>query len=292
MKFFTTLAFALSTMTGFFITSAQANETKSEFFYQAGADESFIQGSIRHHAVELESITGESVSIKDLNIKLAYEIGLSDSLAAYGNIGYGDLDFAGILTAKGLDPFNFGVKYQMQAGVGQFFARANLGVGLLGKLDCDNECNRTDGSINLALRAGYLWTLENAFVGLALDYGLFSTDGKLKGSNDDINKKGSAIISAFYERIVADMIFGGQISYSHSGIGGTNSDTPLAGFFYGDDVNGSTDFLGLTFYTRVPMATGFSLLGSIAYERILDTDGVGIDSGYVFGLNIGGRYNF
>lgn len=270
-----------------------AQDTRSEFFYQAGADEAFIQGNLEYLYHKTQT-NGPSFNIKDTGINLAFEQGLNSLFSIYGNMGFGVGKLSGITEADftGIDPINLGAKARMIIGPGEFYGKANLGFGALSDLDCDSsgDCNRTDGSIDLALRLGYLLSQDTFSFGFAIDIGLFATDGRNKLLDVDIEKEGGVALTAFYERLITDKILGAALSYTMSGMSGSAKFDPFIwGLFNADGSGDDANFLGLKLYTRAPLNEGLAILGSINYDFALSHNDNGVDSGHNFGVNVGAR---
>lgn len=272
-----------------FITPSWAQDVRSEFLFQADEGQSFIQANVQNFKLTQKEVGGAESDSKDLNFFFAYEKGMSDLMSIYGNLGYGKAELAGgFMEAKGLNPINLGAKFRMAMGSGELYARTNLGVGLLEKSSCDTagttiSCNRTDGSLNLALRLGYLWSFDSAFFGMAIDYGLFSTDAKSKDGFES-EKSGSLLASVFYEWLMADMIIGGLVNYSTGG--GVLQE--LRGSFTDKDAS-DIHVMGLKLYTRVPLYDNMTFLGAVIYDTIVNEDDDLADGGSGFGLNFGLR---
>lgn len=270
---------------------AQAQDTRSEFFYQAAASEMFVEGQISQLNRTHESdVVPEDLDFSDLGISAAFESGLSDMFSVYGKLGYGSGKLeSGPMSNKfeGLDPLQFGVKMRKVMGSGELFARAHLGLGFLEERDCDSSevCNRTDKSTQLSFHLGYLWSFNSSFFGLAADVGIFSTDGKVSDGYEYSYDNGYSI-TAFYEQLFLDMVFGGALRYSNAGSLLTSSN----GAFYLE--TDETTIINARIYTRIPMAEGFALLGGLSYDLMIDQENetLGLDGGSGFSINIGLRY--
>lgn len=270
---------------------AFAGDDPTEFLYQAKGGTSFVQGNLNYlmHDEDLDP-TG-SIEITDMDITAKYEMGFSDMLAVYGSLGFGQATFK--LTGlpeddmNGLDPINLGVKYRMAMGPGQIYVQGNLGLGLLEK---DKGDNRMDGSMNLAARLGYIMSYDTASSGLVVDFGLFSTDGKDDATDNEFEKEGSFAISAFYEMMMTDMVFGLAGTYSIDGGFGGIGGTSLYGLFTGKNADDNYSIFTLKAYTRIPMAEGLQLLGSLGYGFLTDIEHPGDDSGSNIDVNVGIRY--
>ncbi len=269
---------------------AFAEGDPTEFLYQAIEGQSFIQGNLGYLTSQQDQDGGNrELDYTDLELSALYELGLSDKIAVYGSIGFGqgELEIVNIVPTtvdrNGLNPINLGVKYRMKAGPGQFYAQGNLGLGVL----AEQDENRTDGSITLATRLGYLMTYDTAMAGLVLDIGLFSTDGKVKDGSD-FEKNGAFAISAFYEMVMSEMIVGYAATYSiDAGLAGVSNGGPFGGMFVPD--NFETSILDLKVYTRVPMSEKLQLLGGINYGLFMDQP-EDFDGGSNIGVNVGVRY--
>lgn len=275
-----------------FTFHAKAQDVRSEFFYQAGANENFVEGQLAYTISNQDFVMGLSDEVKDIVLKAAFESGMNEMLSVYGNLGYGTAEMSdGGPKFSGITPINLGAKIRMQIGSGEVYAKANLGLSTFSKRDCDasGDCNRLDGSTNLALRLGYLWSFDSAFFGMAVDLGIFSTDGKDKDdSSIEYKYKNGISLTAFYEALVLDMIFGGSIGYAKGNEAGTTPNS-FAPSFYGE--GNSTDTLNLSAYARVPMSEGFQLLGGVYYSNIIDQENDLNDGGNTIGFNLGLRYS-
>lgn len=272
-------------LAGSFVSAQDADPT--EFLYQAKGGESFIQGNLNYLSHTTEQKVGADNDFTDLDISASYEMGLSEMMSVYGSIGFGqgELD-NGVNTTdfNGLNPINLGVKYRMQMGSGQLYVQGNLGLGVLAEADE----NRTDGSINLAARLGYIMTYETAMAGLVADLGVFSTDGSVK-DGADFNKNSAFALSAFYEMKMSEMVVGYAATYSlDAGPAGVSNNSPFGGVFVQDDQGAS--ILDLKVYTRIPMSEKLQLLGAINYGLILDQESDALDGGSNLGVNLGVRY--
>jgi hypothetical protein len=279
----TTLFFALSS------AHAESGSDPSEFLFQAKGGQSFIQGNINYlsHNSDPATSGGPKLEVTDKDLTARYEMGLSDMMSVYGSVGFGQADvkvgpFSGDL--NGINPVNLGMKYRMAAGPGQFYAQGNLGLGLFEK----NNDTRMDGSMNLSARLGYLMSYESASSGLVLDLGLFSTDGEDESTGNDIKHKKGLALTAFYEMLSADMVYGLAVTYGVNMFPTSPSTSGLSGLFPEDESEAS--LLDLKIYTRVPMSEHMHLLGSVNYSTILDQTDPGFDGGDNLGVNIGLRY--
>lgn len=270
---------------------ANAADTNGEYFFQPKGGEKIVQGNFNYLMHSQDAKVGNGTSdFNDMDINATFEMGLSDMLAVYGNIGYGtgtaettgnpDSDFDGI------DPINLGVKYRMDMGPGEVFVRGNLGLGLLEDSKGDN---RQDGSINLALRLGYQMNLDTALAGFSLDYGVFSTDGTVDATNADIEKKGYMALSAFYEMMMSDMVFGGVLTYSLDGAPAFGGNSPFSGQFGGKNGGLETSIVNVKAYTRIPMSEKMFLLGGLGYGHIIDQESANFDGGSNINVDLGFR---
>lgn len=279
----------IATISMVFATSyANAEGDPTEFLYQAKGGQSFIQGNINYLSSKQDGVTAApDTEITDLDFSGKYELGLSDMMSIYAGVGFaqGELD-TGVFTRdmNGLNPINLGVKHRMAMGHGQLYVQGNLGLGLIEKQD-DN--NRTDGSINLAARLGYIMNYESASSGLVLDLGLFSTDGEPK-AGDKFKKKGGFAVSAFYEMLMTDMIIGYAATYSLKASPLGISGSGLSSMFTTEEAE--TSILDFKVYTRIPMNEQLQLLGGLNYGLILDQSDDTLDGGSNLGVNVGVRY--
>lgn len=270
---------------------ADADGGPTEYLFQAKGGQSFIQGNLNYlsHQQDAASSGGPDIEVTDLDLTAKYEMGLSDMMSVYGSVGYGDAEFevgtAASGDLSGLNPINLGMKYRMSAGPGQFYAQGNLGLGALEKKDD----NRMDGSINLSTRLGYIMSYASAASGLVLDFGLFTTDGEDDSSGSDIKHKNGLALTAFYEMLSADMVYGLAGSYGINTFPTGPSTSGLSGLF--PEESSEVSVFDLKVYTRIPMSEQMHLLGSVNYGMILDQDDTaGFDGGSNLGVNIGLRY--
>lgn len=268
---------------------AFAEGDPTEFLYQAISGQKYIQGNLNYLTSTQDGDPSGELKISDLNITGAYEQGLSDELAVYGSLGYGQGEIEGpgdTADFNGLNPINLGAKYRMKLGMGQIYVQGNLGLGVLEKADE----NRTDGSINLSTRLGYIMTYDTAMAGLVLDLGLFSTDGEVDASGDDISKNSGLALSAFYEMVVnEEMILGYSATYA-SGVGfiGVNNNSPYGGVFSNDISEAS--LFDVAVYTRVPVSEKLQILGKVNYGFMIDQEADFLDGGSNIGVGAGIRY--
>lgn len=264
---------------------AFAEGDPTEFLYQAVNGQKFIQGNLSYLSGSVDGIGGGEIDLKDLDLSGSYEQGLSDYLAVYGSIGFGqgEIDNTDI---NGLNPINLGAKYRIKAGIGQVYVQGNLGLGLLEKADE----NRTDGSINLTTRVGYIMTYSTAMAGLVLDLGLFSTDGENDNSGTDIEKTNGIALTGFYEMVVKeDVILGYSATYADKvGFGGPFTRGPLGGVVGIDGLE--TSMIDLGVYTRVPMSEKMQILGKVNYTMLMENEDAGVDGGNNLGVSAGIRY--
>lgn len=270
--------------------AANANHSSTEFLYQAGKGESYLQGNIDYLISEQTVSYADSKpfdeSMTDINLQFAYEMGFYEMLAAYVSLGYGhgkqvfdgEIDInseVNIIRNVGLNPIDLGLKYRMDLGPGQLYLQGNLSLSFE-KLKSDKASsvvtlNRMMGSHSVSTRLAYIMDYSGSMSGgIVFDISLYATAPE----GDDIRFKRNPgmAFSLFYEKILADNVFGGAFTYSmNTGWAGLHSKSFYGGLYKisGDRINDSEGLALADFqlYTRILlMAENLYLLGNLNYN--------------------------
>lgn len=275
-----------------------AQDTQSEFFYQAYGSRDFVQAQYYYENISHDGTSAapyNKLKYRVTDVKFSFETGITDRLAFYSNVGYGNDKLDSIGYFKGVDPLNLGMKYRFTAGRGEVFTKTNIGASLWEKVDCNASggflgCNRLDNSLNISVRLGYLFTFDETYVGFAAEYGVYTSDGQNKSSGESFDKKGNLILTAFYEKVMGEKVFGGAIEYAQTAIGGHAGHSIYSGIFVADVAQElGAQFLTFKGYGRVPFWDDFELVGGVHYGMVLDQETDFLDGGSAFGFNLGLR---
>lgn len=279
-----------------FSTMSLATPSQSEFFYQAPAGMSFFEltGNYAQVQHELRGMS-EKFKLTDLNLNMNFEHGFSELMSLYLKVGYGhgkaDMGPFANAKAKGLNPIDLGLKAKLDLETGMLlFARANVSIAALEEYDCSasSSCNRMDKSTALTLRLGMTQSFGEYLLGLALDYGVFSTDFKMKGVGEE-ELTGGFSVTALYERFWDEQaLLGASISYSRQEAAGL----PLNNLFYISDTDEEMNLITAKLYTRYLLAGGLTLLASAHYDLSLDQSDDTYDGGNGWGVELGIRTHF
>lgn len=282
---------------------AFAQDTRSEFFYQAHEGETFVEGRLRYSNISHDNATG--VVTPDLDFKITslnfyYEYGLLEFLSLYSGLGYSKETVSEFFDFAGLTPLSLGAKYRLPMQSGSFFVKANVNLGLWEKLECKPDggssttvsCGLVDQSASLSLLLGYMFQFEDAYLGFAAQSGVVTTKGKSKNPAADITKDPTMSLTVFYERILKHHIWGGSMQYLRASVGGADGHSIFSSNSFFSEETDDVQFMKVKTYTRISILENLELLGELHYDYILNQGSAQFDGGYGFGAQLGARYSF
>lgn len=263
----------LLTILSIFSTSlALAAPRSSEFLFQPSAGTQYLSLNYFGASPNVKDHTDDKLDIKSSEVSATYEYGLSDAIAFYGGLTYLNVSTEGDF--KGLGPLRLGAKYSRDLGPGMFFTKLHVAAQILdGKIDCDmSPCNASDGSIGTSLQVAYQWALQQAYWGLSLKQGLFSTDAKIK-NGFSYDKVPATTLSFFYERTFAERhLYGFDLSYRiNDGIMGSANSFFISGDQFTIE-EFEVDAVTLRAYFNAAVMENLTLLGSLEFAKITSDD--------------------
>ncbi len=256
-----------------FMLSQIAYGQSSEFLFQAEEKQHTLTLSLNTTSIKIGNAPGMGQA--DYAI-LDYEYGFSQNFSTYLSLSYVDATL--FQSMYGMGPTQFGVKYLLpDLGPGALYGRVNVSVAMIdgSEIGCGGtHCNVNDGSVGVDLNLAYQWSLKNAYTGLSLRYGLFSTDGKVQGGSD-YEKDGFLTITAFYERHITETnLWGTSIGYVGKGgfAGGAYMPPIVMGSFVTDDILSELDVSSLAFrgYLKTKVSEAFESIIDVGLTKVID----------------------
>lgn len=263
--------------------SAQDGEG-SEFFHQAAAGIHEVTPHVGYRMVTIEvdqvgAAEEETSGLSQLGA--TYEYGLNESLSVGGDIAYSSLDddyeVSGlddiVLFIKGVNP--------METTRFRFGALLNIPVE---KAE-DEEMLFPRGSVALTPYIGYELEAGPGVWGGRLSYMYrFNRDVELFGKDIELSGGHSLGLSAFYEYMLSDMLFGGALNYrmvseieveEEEGVtGGIDSFSPY----------------GIALYATIPMMEGAEFIPALSYD--FGAAGDAFEKFNDLSLNVAARFQF
>lgn len=269
------------------VLGGKAMAQRGEFLYQAGEKQGVLDLDLSLNESNAVTKSDDPIPLKSQFLRLNYEYGFFKNFTAFGGLTYSKSIVEGEL--EGLGPLRLGAKYLLPMGPGSLFGKLNVDAYVLdGKQSCGGSgCNASDGSIGTSLQLAYQWALNNAFTGVSIEHGLFSSDYKTE-DGDSTDKKGFLTLKLFYEREIKDNMWGLVLSYINGGgLAGTNGMFPYVGSGFILDTSSSieTNAWALEGYLRTSLTESFQMVTSLEYSRVLDDKVIGSKSDHlIFGL--------
>ncbi|MCO5113657.1 MAG: hypothetical protein M9899_05735, partial [Bdellovibrionaceae bacterium] len=260
---------AMSLITLFYGIGVQA-QVSSEYLLQAEKGQSFVEFTLNDNASKYrDKVMAGPIPISLRNYSVNYEWGMLEKISIYGNLLYSTSTIEA--DHSGLGPVQLGAKFSQDIGSGLFFGKLNVAANVIeGKLDCNasGKCNVSDSSFSADIQLAYQWSLTNAFTGFAVNYGLFSTDGKNAGGSFD--KAGYLTVSAFYERALNDNLWGLVLTYiDKGGLLGLSPAYPYSGNNVHIDRE-VMDAYAVSAYLKTVLSEKTHFITEVEYSRVLN----------------------
>ncbi len=300
MKLYTIGAVAIALATSLVATAQTA--IQSEYFYQAPTDANVFTPGVEYTS-STTKIKGVSNAQKltGPTLNLTYERGITEDFAAGLTVGYANqsVEAAGSTksqTSSGLTDLNIFAKGAMAFTEG---SSAHYGVNLVAalenqKVETSGDTNAATGGMYISPYIGYQWAVGAGAVGTRLSTELLKTAKSERNNVTTTTEEGTTTqLTGFYEMKMDTTKIDFEARYTLN----ADKKDKETGF-----KTGVPNYIGLAVIPTFAINESTTVLGSLSYDKILDskiseetstgTQEYEIENGDILAINIGGRFTF
>lgn len=298
MKLYSLTVAALALSTSLFAAAQTA--VQSEYFYQAPVDSNVFTPAVDYTAntIKVKNVSNAQKEVGP-TINLTYERGLTDAFSTGLTVGYlsGTTEAASATatTSKketGLTDLDIFFKGESAFTEG---SSLHYGVSLIAglenhKIDSSGDANAATGAMFVAPYVGYQWAVGAGATGVSLSTELLkSAKTENAGTTSTVEDGNATRLAGFYEMKMDSTMIDFEGRYT------TISDKK------NKDANTTTempDYIGLAVVPTFTLSPSTTILGSLSYDKMLDTKlkdaglEYEIENGDILAVNIAGRFTF